>query len=836
MKKNYSSILKLFAVLIFAVMPILFFGQAEEEEDAAKEQKTNQRAYFSKYGYFGASIGGVAYHGDVYAEPLLPQWKHFNWAFQAKGGWQFHPVLGVRGTFGYVNLSGERYGDVNRAFKGDAFDYSVNATISLINLIFGYNSDRWFDMTAWAGIGQGQYRTELRQHDPSLPPQPPIAVERRGFGDAGDKDNGDGKGFAGRDLITVYPVGVDFDFILSDHWNINVNSSIRFTDSDGVDAYQHAVAAVKKDFWHYTGIGVVYKFGHGGLKNMVKNFDDITWKATPNPLEVHGDVVEVTIEGEFPPKYFEKGAAMYVTPVLRYEGGAVAYESFTVKGEEVAGDGMIVNYKDGGVVTFTGTIPYSPEMNASELFLVPIIYNAKEGTLPTEEEVLNSGKYYIIPDVKVDDGVIHTSKYIINNQLSIIAYHAYKKETIVSSSAKIFFLINRYNLNWRVPLNKLDANKAKLAGVNEFLALGWKIKDIEITGWASPEGEELFNRDLSENRSTTAYKYMIKEMKKIAKQEGSNLKVEDPKEEVSWDITWQGPDWDGFMTSVENSALTDKRAILNVIKSADQTKREEEIRNMILIYPEIEDDLLPPLRRAEITVYCYEPKRSDEQIMAYGLTYPDSLKVNELLYSATFYDNEVDQLAIYMSAVELYPKCYRAYNNAGEVLIRIGDYEDALVMLAAAKELKPDDGNITNNLGVLACHVGDYEDAETFFLEAQKQGVNVDYNLGVLAILDGDYASAQRLTSGNECNHNTGLLQLLNKDYDAAQKTFECAPADALTYYLLAITGAREDNAQLMLDNLMKAIELDPELKTEAKYDREFLNYFDLPEFQAIVQ
>jgi len=71
MKKDYSSILKLLAVLIFAVMPILFFGQTEEEEPADKP--TNNRAYFSKYGYVGASLGGIAYHGDVYRTPVLPQ-------------------------------------------------------------------------------------------------------------------------------------------------------------------------------------------------------------------------------------------------------------------------------------------------------------------------------------------------------------------------------------------------------------------------------------------------------------------------------------------------------------------------------------------------------------------------------------------------------------------------------------------------------------------------------------------------------------------------------------------------------------------------------------------
>ena len=273
-----------------------------------------------------------------------------------------------------------------------------------------------------------------------------------------------------------------------------------------------------------------------------------------------------------------------------------------------------------------------------------------------------------------------------------------------------------------------------------------------------------------------------------------------------------------------------------MVKSANQANREEEIRNMILIYPEIEKDLLPPLRRTKITVNCYEPKRPDEQIMAYGLSNPDSLKLNELLYSATFYDDPVDQLEIYLAAVEYFPNCYRAHNNLGEVLTTLGDYEDALIMLERAAELKPEYGGIDNNLGVLACHVGDYEDAETFFLIAQEKGEDVRYNLGVLAILKGEYSEAQSAMSGKECNHNVGLVQLLGEDYAAAQKTLECAPKDGLTYYLLAITGSRQDNTQMLFDNLMKAIEMDPELKIEAAYDREFIKYFDMPEFQAIVQ
>ena len=32
----------------------------------------------------------------------------------------------------------------------------------------------------------------------------------------------------------------------------------------------------------------------------------------------------------------------------------------------------------------------------------------------------------------------------------------------------------------------------------EFIEQGWGFKSIEIKGWASPEGEETFNKDLSE--------------------------------------------------------------------------------------------------------------------------------------------------------------------------------------------------------------------------------------------------------------------------------------------------------------------------------------------------
>ena len=67
-----------------------------------------------------------------------------------------------------------------------------------------------------------------------------------------------------------------------------------------------------------------------------------------------------------------------------------------------------------------------------------------------------------------------------------------------------------------------------------------------------------------------------------------------------------------------------------------------------------------------------------------------------------------------------------------------------------------------------------------------------------------------------------------------AEKTLSCAPKDANTYYLLGVLGSRTDNTAMMYENLTKAVQENPELKAEIAEDREFIQYFGTPEFQAI--
>ena len=47
------------------------------------------------------------------------------------------------------------------------------------------------------------------------------------------------------------------------------------------------------------------------LNKMAKKADDVKYTATPDPLEMHGDSVEVTVNGTIPPKYFNKKSNSY---------------------------------------------------------------------------------------------------------------------------------------------------------------------------------------------------------------------------------------------------------------------------------------------------------------------------------------------------------------------------------------------------------------------------------------------------------------------------------------------------------------------------------------------
>ncbi|MFA6923923.1 MAG: hypothetical protein WC223_06680 [Bacteroidales bacterium] len=562
-----------------------------------------------------------------------------------------------------------------------------------------------------------------------------------------------------------------------------------------------------------------------GLGKMVKKYPTVKYEVTPEVLETNGGKISVTVNGTIPPKYFHKKAIVDFTPVIKYDGGEVALKTLTLQGEKAKGDGTVIKYTDGGSFSYTDIVAYKPEMNKSELRV-----NAKA---KLKKEVP-------LGDRKLADGVIYTSERINEDYISNAADHKFQKEELVTNTANLYFPFAESKIDMKLPNNKKKENADLLNALKEFSVNGWKKKGIEINAWASPEGEINFNQNLSADRAKAAQnmlkKYIDEETNKIAK--AKDKKAKPIKDSTQYDVKANGEDWKGFVAELDKSTFKDKSVILNVINAQnDVTKRQQEINKMVVVYKEVEDDILPGLRRAEIKVNSLKPSRTDEQIAALSTTKPDSLKLEELLYAATLTNDANIKLKIYKSATTVYPQDWRGYNNAAYIDIKSNNLDEATTLLEKANTLSPNNGMVLNNQGVIAAMKKDYDNAKTLFETAQQNGQNAGYNIGIINLRKGDYAGALASFSGITCNYNLALAQLLSKDNASATTTIDCIKEKtAYSYYLMAVVGARTNNVGMLTEGLTKAVQLDGKYKAQAKDDREFLKFFSNSQFQDAVK
>lgn len=551
-----------------------------------------------------------------------------------------------------------------------------------------------------------------------------------------------------------------------------------------------------------------------------------SYTVKPQVLEAKGGNVAFTVDGTIPEKTFHKKAVAELTPYIKYgDGQTKELKKLVLKGEKAQGEGTIINSKTGGSFTYSESFPYDDQMRASELMF--------KATVTKGSKVV--AEYN---DIKLADGILDTYKNITHDEGLIYGPTGYEKITMAAKNAPIYFLVNKSNVDFNLPLNKKEEAKAAATELENFIQKGWKIKDINIIAWASPEGEIALNDNLANDRAESANDFIVKRIKKLNEEKAKKLKVDvkSLEQDITYNFKGNGEDWDGFLQAVQKSDLKDKNQIMNIVNiQSDNNKREQEIRNMTVIYKEIEDQILPPLRRAIITVNCFEPKRTDEEIAKLAVSSPDSLKYPELLHAATLTTDKQTRLNIYKNAFTNKDRDWKAYNNAGAEAIALGKPDEAENFLNQATKMSDKNGKIENNLGVLACHKNDFVKAEQHFLKASTYGENVNYNLGVVNIQKGDYAKAITYFKDINCVHNVALAQMLSGNMNDALKNLKCAPQGPETSYMLAVYGSRTNDAKMVYDYLGKAVKADPKLKAKAATDREFLKYFNEQDFKNIV-
>ena len=519
----------------------------------------------------------------------------------------------------------------------------------------------------------------------------------------------------------------------------------------------------------------------------------------PEVLEAIGGKVPVTINGKFPEKYFKKNATVEVTPVLRWKGGEAKGQPAVFQGEKVEGNNQTIAYKAGGSYTMKASFDYVPEMANSELYL--------------DFKITKGKKSYTIPSVKIADGVIATSELpTAASSNASYANDAFQRIIKDAQTANIMFLIQQANLR-NSELNSDDMKEfhKKVAEINADTK-NYKLNNIEISAYASPDGGVELNTGLAENRENNTEKYMQRQLKK-------------GKIDANLDAKYTAQDWEGFQELVSKSNIQDKDLILRVLSMYnDPEQRETEIKNISSVYKTLADEILPQLRRARLTANYDVIGRSDEEINEAFDTDAKVLSVEELLYAATLTNDKARQEAIYKKTTELYPNDFRAYNNLGMMAYANGDFTAAENYFKQAASKNANAPEVNTNLGYIEMVKGNVANAETYL--SKSTGANTaNEALGNLYIKQGQYDRAVQAFGDTKTN-SAALAQILAKDYNKAKNTLNAVQnPDAYTDYLMAIVGARTNNADLVKTSMAKVAQKDATLAAKAQNDREFAKY-----------
>lgn len=157
----------------------------------------------------------------------------------------------------------------------------------------------------------------------------------------------------------------------------------------------------------------------------------------------------------------------------------------------------------------------------------------------------------------------------------------------------------QYTLKYSISASKLNSllstNAAELADLDKMMAelksdANMHIKYIDITGYASPDGNAMSNEALALSRAQQ-FRSMLESRYAVL----SNYKV---------NVMANAEQWDDCDDAVLDSSISDKEAVMNVLNSATTEKaKEQRLKQMPQAWGVFRTQILPSMRRVEMVVY-----------------------------------------------------------------------------------------------------------------------------------------------------------------------------------------------------------------------------------------
>lgn len=262
-----------------------------------------------------------------------------------------------------------------------------------------------------------------------------------------------------------------------------------------------------------------------------------------------------------------------------------------------------------------------------------------------------------------------------------------------------------------VLLRDFRNNASELANVNRIVNevhkdANLKFTEFTVTGYASPEGSYESNMRLSENRARAFAAYM-KEQHDLP---ASLLKV-----------NWEGGDWGGLRHAIQESSLSDREQILDILCITDINRRKAQLRSLNngRTYRMLLEDYFPSLRRIDYTLaYIARPFDVNEAKLVIQ-TKPQYLSLNEMFLVANTYPKDSPEFKeVFDIAVRLYSTDPVAQQNTAALEIERDAIDAGIKRLEAINTPEA-----WNNLGVAYAQKKEYQKALDYFSKAANAGV-----------------------------------------------------------------------------------------------------------------
>jgi len=247
----------------------------------------------------------------------------------------------------------------------------------------------------------------------------------------------------------------------------------------------------------YSGIAIIGALtllavtGCNPLNKMNKKHGIVKYTLNPNPLELHGDSVAINVSGRYPAKFFHKKAVANVKPVMVDMNGNIVkeFENIKLVGEAAEGEGTKI-MKAGGSFSVSNKVPYESSMENVKLE-VRVTAGFKTKTKEFDP-------------VALGNGTVTTPLWVQSDEMPILGKDKFTKVSPRSISAELNYDIQSSNVK---PAElKQDDIKAVEAFIAKGITYEYTWKSVEITSYASPDGETALNENLASDRANTAAK------------------------------------------------------------------------------------------------------------------------------------------------------------------------------------------------------------------------------------------------------------------------------------------------------------------------------------------